>query len=199
MNRRTLVIALALLGMLLIFALPAQAQTTTGRVAIVNAARVFNEIQETKDLRARLETERASLENEEKERRQRIRDLQSARDQLRPESPQYEERNRELQQALVDFEVWGRIMQNSLQRQQKLQMKNLFDKITVATEEVAKAKQIDLVIAEVHPELPENLDQINVDQLRALINSRNVIFNAPQVDISSDIIAAMDARYRAGN
>lgn len=199
MSRFFSMAVLVLAGIVMIVPSALQAQTPAGRVAIVNPARVFNEIQETRDLRARLESERARLENEEKERRQRIRDLQAARDQLRPESPQFEERNRELQQVLVDFEVWGRIMQAGLQRQQKLQMKQLFEKITATTEEVAKSRGIELVIAEVHPEFPDNLDQINVDQLRALINSRNVLYHAPHVDITSDVIASMDARYRAGN
>jgi Skp family chaperone for outer membrane proteins len=74
----------------------------------------------------------------------------------------------------------------------------IFNKITAAIQEVATAKGIDLVLAEQKPEFPPNLDQINADQLRVLINSQNVLFNSPQVDISTDVIAAMDAKYKSG-
>jgi len=43
----------------------------------------------------------------------------------------------------------------------------------------------------------DNLDAINVDQLRLLINQRNVLFSAPAVDVTQDVIAQMDKAYKA--
>lgn len=174
----------------------ALAQTPAEKVAIVNPARAFNEAQETRDLRAKLENDRKQLEDQERQKRQRIQELQNARDQLRPDAPQYAERNRELQQAAVEFEVWGRMVQQDVQRNQKLQMKQLFDKIANATAEVAKAKGVDLVVTQFNPETPENLDQINADQLRALLNSRNVLYFNEAADLTDEVIAALDAAYK---
>ena len=67
--------------------------------------------------------------------------------------------------------------------------------MTAGIADVAAEKHIDLVIAEIKPEIPENLDQINPDQLRALMTSRNILFVASQLDITNDVIAAMDAKY----
>jgi len=88
--------------------------------------------------------------------------------------------------------------QADMQAEQKRQMLLIFNKITNAVQEVATAKGIDLVIAEQKPEFPPSLDQLNADQLRAMINSQNVLYNVPQVDISTDVIAAMDAHYKSG-
>ena len=77
-------------------------------------------------------------------------------------------------------------------------MVNLFNKITNAVTEVATQKGIDLVIAEQRPELPDTLDQLNVEQVRALINGRNILYATATVDISNDVINAMDAKYKAG-
>ncbi|MGH7175777.1 MAG: OmpH family outer membrane protein, partial [Tepidisphaeraceae bacterium] len=117
---------------------------------------------------------------------------------LKPDAAQYAQRNNELLQASIDLQVWQQINQAEVQREQKMQMLNIFNKITNAVAEVATQKGIDLVIAEQRPEFPENTEQINVDQLRLLINQRNVLFNAPQVDLSNDVIAAMDAKYKSG-
>jgi len=91
-------------------------------------------------------------------------------------------------------------MQNAnIQRTQKQKMLDIFNRITTAVAQVATQKGLDLVIAEQRPDItPEAMDQMNVDQIRMIINQRNVLFSNPTVDISSDVIASMDAAYKAG-
>jgi Skp family chaperone for outer membrane proteins len=175
--------------------LPAMAQI---KIATVNAARVFNEIQETKDLKGKMENDQKTLQAQDLDKKTKLKDLQSARDALKPDAPQYEKANQDLMQAAVDYEVWQRVQGTNIQREQKQQMLNIFNKITSAVGDVAAQKGLDLVIAEQKPDIPDNLDQVNVDQLRLLINQRNVLFSTPAVDISSDVIAAMDAKYKSG-
>jgi Skp family chaperone for outer membrane proteins len=76
-------------------------------------------------------------------------------------------------------------------------MKALFDKIVNATSKVAQQKGIDLVFADQRPDLPDNLGNISVDQLRAILNGRNVLFANNKVDISQDVVAVLDAEYKA--
>src|SRR5215212_10637420 len=164
------------------------------KIATVNAARVFNEIQEKKDLTAKMENDQKSLQAADVDKKTKLKDLQSAREALKPDAPQYEQANKDLMQAAVDYEVWQRIQGANIQRMQKQQMLNIFNKITTAVGEVAKQKGLDLVIAEQRPEVQDaQLEQMTVDQLRIVINQRNVLFSNPTVDISNDVIAAMDA------
>ncbi len=182
----------AVVGVL--FALPAHAQ----KVAIANPARIFNEIKETKDLQAKFNTDLGSLNTERQARELKLKDTRAARDALKSDSPQWAERNQELMRLAVEYKVWQELVQADLERQQKQQMKTIFDRITEAVGQVATLRGIDLVIAEVRPELPDPLDQLPTDQLRARLVSRNVLFSNPAVDISSDVIAAMDAKYTSG-
>jgi Skp family chaperone for outer membrane proteins len=169
------------------------------KIATVNAARVFNEIQEKKDLTAKMENDQKSLQQADVDKKTKLKDLQSAREALKPDAPQYEQANKDLMQAAVDYEVWQRIQGANIQRMQKQQMLNIFNKITNAVGDVAKQKGLDLVIAEQRPEVQDaQLEQMTVDQLRIVINQRNVLFSNPSVDISNDVIAAMDAAYKAG-
>jgi Skp family chaperone for outer membrane proteins len=168
------------------------------KIATVNAAKVFNEIQETKDLKAKMESDQKTLTQQDQEKKVKLNDLKNARDALKPDAPQYNDANKALMQAAVDYEVWQRIQGADIQRMQKQQMLAIFNKITQTVTEVATQKGLDLVIAEQKPEVPDNLDQINVDQVRLLINQRNVLYSTPNVDISNDVIAAMDAKYKAG-
>ena len=175
-------------------ALPTFAQNAQ-KIAVANPSTILTNLQETKDMQSRLDQEKKSLSNIELDKRAKIKDLTSARDALKPDAPQYAEKNKDLQAAQVDLEVWGRIMQADGQRTFKQQLKALYDKVTAGIAEVAAEKKIDLVIAEIKPEIPDNLEQVNPDQLRALMTQRNVLFVSSQLDITNDVISAMDAKY----
>jgi Skp family chaperone for outer membrane proteins len=174
------------------------AQAQPAKIAIANPARIFQELRETQDLRKAMEAKEEQVKRMQFEKQQKIKDLQTKRDNFKSDSSSYAEANRELMAAAVDYEVWGRMTQGEVQNEQKRQLLSIFTRITNTISEVATQKGIDLVITDQRPEIPENLDQVNVDQLRALINSRNVLFFKPQVDISADVVAALNAKYEKG-
>ena len=41
-------------------------------------------------------------------------------------------------------------------------------------------------------------ERLNVEQLRQLLNQRNVLYEDPKVDISSAVITNLDSKYKAG-
>lgn len=177
------------------------AADTSGKpvtIAICNPARIFQDMQETNDLRQSMEAEGKSFMQKDNEWKQKLRDLQSARDQLKSDSPQYAQRNQELLKTATEYEVWQKLTQADVQRNQKMRMKALFDKIQDAVSEIAEQKGFDIVLAEQKPEVPDNIDAINVDQLRAILNGRNILYHTARVDISNDVIALLDSKYRAG-
>jgi|SRR5688500_10391120 Skp family chaperone for outer membrane proteins len=166
------------------------------RIAIANPARIFNEIRETKDLQAKFNTDLQTLNTQRQERELKIKDTRAARDALKGDSPQWADRNNELTKLAVEYKVWQELVQADLERQQKQQMRQIFDKITEEVGLVAKNRGVDLVIAEVKPDLPDDLGQLQTNELRARLVSRNVLFSNPSVDISQDVVAAMDAKYQ---
>jgi len=192
MTSRLAMIALSILT----FAAAAPAQDVT-RVGTCNPARVFQDMQETKDLKQKLENDRKNIEAEFNARQEKVKGLQAQRDLLKVDSPQYQKADQDFMTEAIQFDTWGKITKAQLEGQQKQQMKSLFDKIVAVTTEVAQQKGFDLVIADQRPDLPENLAQVSVDQLRATLNGRNVMFVGPKADITNDVIAAMDAKYKA--
>lgn len=168
------------------------------KIAVCNPAKIFNSMQETKDLKDKMEAQGKDLENQDVAKKKELEALQAKLKMLTPGSAPHEEAQKELIKKAIEYDTWKKINQAQVQQDQKLSMKSLFDKITAATEAVAKENNIDLVIAETNVEFPD-IGQINVDQLRALINQRNVIYNNGKLDISDKIIAKLDADYKAGN
>ncbi len=165
-------------------------------IASANPAKIFNEMQETKDLKQQLEANSNKLNAEQKAKEEEVKGLQDSLKVLTPGAPQYYEGRKNLISKLVELDTWKKVQQAQIQDQQKFQMKILFDKIMEATKVVAEEMKLDLVVSETNVDFPE-MDQINVDQLRALINQRNVIYNSKKLDISEKVTAKLDADYKS--
>jgi Skp family chaperone for outer membrane proteins len=186
----------AVLAVTCLFAGAAQAQEI--KIAVARAARIANEMQEMKDFRQKMANDQQALQAQLKERQEKLRLMRDNRDQLKRDSPQYNERNKELLEEAINLEAWGRIRQAELERNIKLNIKGFWDKIEAAVAEVAQAKGIDIVISDQRPEIPDDLDQIKIEQLQQLIGQRDVLYANPKVDISDEVIALLDKKYKEG-
>lgn len=191
-KHRSFIVALTAL-----LALPALAAAQT-RVGVANTARIFNEMQETRDLQQQIDQERVKMEETVRQKRGQLQALREARDQIKPDSPQYQERNRELLNATVEFETWGRLMQAELQRTQKRRMASLFEKIESSVAVIAQQKGLELVLAQHAVDLPPDLDELPIEQVRAIINQRNVLYATDPIDVTDEVLAHLDAQYKGG-
>jgi len=184
---------IGLIAVLAMFALvPARAQAPTAaaeRIAVASPGQIFNSIQETKDISA--------LEAERQQKEQKVRDLTQALQLLKPDSPGYADTRSEAERKSVDYEVWVKVTQADQERDAKLQLRALWDKVTASVAEVATQKGYDLVLADSREEIPDDIDRVTGEQLQALIHTRNVLYASAQTDITQDVIASMDAKYKA--
>ena len=164
-------------------------------IGIVNPAKVFNEMQETKDLKQKMEADRKTITDEGQRKGAEVEDAKKRRALFNEGTDDFNKANKEYLEKVIAAQAWQELIKQDLQRQQKSQMKTLFEKIEAATKEVATAKKIDLVFVDQKTEFPD-LDSINVDQLRGIINQRTVLFNNGRFDITNDVLAAVDAKYK---
>jgi Skp family chaperone for outer membrane proteins len=186
---------LALLSLGLIPTLSRAQDAGATRIATANPAKIFVNMAERKELMTKLESERTGLAADEKSRLDALKSLEQERKNLQPGTPQYESKSAEIVQKTIELQTWREVQKAELQRQQKLQMKTLYDKIQKAVQTLAATENYDMVLAEQSPEFPEDLDAITVENLRNIINSRNVLYAKRGVDISDRVINALDAAY----
>lgn len=193
--RRTLVaFALAALAA----CLPARfaAAQDVPRVATVNIAKIFNDMQETKDLKQKMDADRKAITEEGQRRNAEVEDAKKRRALFNDGTEDAEKANKEFMEKAMANQVWQQMIKVQVERENKRQMKSLFEKIEQATKEVAQARKIDIVLVEQRIDMPADIDQINLEQLRALINQRTVLFSSGKFDISNDVLAAVDAKYK---
>jgi len=180
--------------------LPAGSASAQDKIRTVNPGKIFNDMQETKDLKQKITAQSQNLQNQQKGYEQDLQDSQKRRDLFKPESEDYAKANNELLQKAINYRAWQEITKNNLATEQKTQMVRLFAKIEAATKEVAEAQQIDLVIVEQRGDMPDAnvLGQLNADQVRALINQRNVMYSNNKLDITDAVLKKVDENYKAG-
>lgn len=166
------------------------------RIAIVNPARVFTDMQETKDLKQKMEAEARAIRDEEERRAKDVEEARKRRNLFNPGTAEYNEANKALVEKAIALQTWRQLIQADLQRQQKDQMRTLFLKIEKATKELGEARKFDLVLVDQRADLPADLEQIDVNQLRMLINQRTVLFSSAKLDLTDEVVKKLDAEYK---
>ena len=169
------------------------------RVATVNMPRVFNDLQETKDIQTRLRQEQNALATEQKPKIEELQKMKAEGENYRKGSPQYNEWRQRYRRAGIAQQAWAETAKQELDWRLKQQTRDMFEKIAGAVNEYATSNQIDLVLADHQPSLTDDeLEKIPAEQIGSVIDRRRVIFASKNADISDAIIASLDAKYKAG-
>lgn len=182
----------------LMVGLSARSLAAGPQIVTANPVKVFEDMQERKDLQAKMDTERKGLEDQNTQKRQEVDKIKDGLKMLKSDSPQYQAENQKLLQKAIEYDAWAKMVQLDAARRQKQEMVSLFDKIQVAIGKVATEKGIDLVITDQRPEIPDDLEKINMDQLRGLILGRSVLFSSGKLDITQDVVTRLNADYAKG-
>lgn len=166
------------------------------KIAVVDTARVFNDMQETRDLKQKLDADRRTIEATDRQKGEELRAKKEARDQLKTDSPQFQARNDEYLRAAIEYKAWQELTKIEVERQQKTQIRNLYQKIEDAVSELAKQRGLDLVLIQSDIQLPANLDGITVEQLNRVISQQNMLYVSPNANITADVVALLDAKFK---
>jgi Skp family chaperone for outer membrane proteins len=144
-----------------------------------------------------LNAEGQGLAAEERGMKDKIKKLEDQRGNFRPNSPQYDEIQKQYIKAVAEWKVWGETFMAERDWRMKALTKMLFDKVTTSINDYASREGIDVVISDFQPQATEKaLAAMNVDQLREFLNQRRVLYASKQADVSDQIIALLDTKYR---
>jgi Skp family chaperone for outer membrane proteins len=189
---------LAIAGLLALVSVPSMAGAQATKIGVIKPAKVFQDMQETKELKAKMESEGRTLKQVGDEKGEKLRKLQAELQQLKYGSTAFSEKNRELRMAQIEAESWQKVTQADLENSEKQMTLTLFRKIETAIADVSKAKGIELVIADVAGDLPESVEGVNKQQFTTFLSQKNVWYTAGAADITTDVLTKLDADFKAG-
>jgi Skp family chaperone for outer membrane proteins len=167
------------------------------RIAVCNPMKVLQNMQEFKDLEAKTKADGQQIQAQLTQKKDAIKTMQDSLNLLLPDSPQYAQQNEDLLKASIDYKNTVDLANQHMMRQQKLHVKALFDKIQDEAGKVAQQKGYTMVISSHQPDV-ENLDNIDLQNLAtALVIQRVVLYNDPKLDITQDVLVALDKDYNS--
>lgn len=167
------------------------------RVRVANTLKIFNELQETKDIEARLIAERQALAAEEKPMKEKVDKLEAEKGNFRPDSPQFEQWQDRLLRAESEHKLWAQVQMRDLDWKRKRQTRAVYRKIYDAIQQYSEKNGIDLVLSDHQPTLGDKeMAAVPYEQMANLMNSRRVLYTSKAADISDQIIALMDTQYK---
>jgi Skp family chaperone for outer membrane proteins len=197
-------VAAAILAGILIWTRPARSDppdtgTESIKIRIANPAKIAESIKEYQDLIGKMDLDRKSLQATITEKQQALNELKQGMAYLKQGTDPYAQEEDKLLKASIEYDAWAKETELDLQRKQKDQIKALFLEIEDAIAKVATKENINLVIADQRPEIPENIDQIDVATLRQFISQRTILYSDSKYDISGEVITQMDQEYADKN
>jgi Skp family chaperone for outer membrane proteins len=178
---------------------PARADDLPLKIAICNPLKIATQVQEYKDMVEKVKADSTNLESQLDQRKEKIKSMSDELKLLLPDSPQYAEKNNDLIQYQIETEVWTKMQQIDQTRKQKTNTKALFDKIQAAISQIAKDRGFNLVLADHSADIPDDLDNITPEQLNNLLIERTVLYEDSRLDITQDVVIALDKAYTASH
>jgi Skp family chaperone for outer membrane proteins len=166
-------------------------------IAIANVQKIFDSIHESADMNSQMQLDAKALQQADTDKVNNLKAMQAALTYLNNNAPQYQEQQEKYVNARIEYEVWAKEQQMNLERTQKEHMKAVFTEIQQAIAQVAQKDGISLVIDDERPQIPDNLEDITVQDLTARISQRTILFSDQSRDISGEVITLMDRNYAA--
>jgi Skp family chaperone for outer membrane proteins len=181
----------------LLFAATADADAPL-RIGTCNIAKIFDSLDERKAIETSMKENAAKHQGEVARRRKAIEELSAQREELRPDSPLYQQKTEELVTAATQLDVMVKLKDMELVRLEKQHTARLYDQIRSACKTAAAAHNLDLVVAE-HPlESSREMTRLSADQLRFFLSSSEVLYANNQLDLTQEIILALNKQFAAG-
>ena len=199
MNLRYAMFVTVLSAMLASTAAFAQAPPAATHIGIVNLGKVFRSVQEMKDIQAKQEADTNSLKTLANQHQSELDNMkQELRNGPKPDSKEWDEKLTALETKSVQYESDLKLRQADMSRNFSKQLKLVFDKVQASVADLAKQKGLDLVLTENLPDLAPG-QEVTPDQMAQLLAQHNVLFAGANIDITDEVIAALDAQYKAGS
>jgi Skp family chaperone for outer membrane proteins len=173
---------------------PQLAQGDT-KVAVVNVAGVSEKYAKTADLEAQFDAVRRKLNQERDAMKDKIEKAnRSLQEELKAGTDEFRARRKQI--ALMEAELQWFVESEGQKVEKGLaeSLRSIYADIQAVVREIAQEKKIDIVVAadQLPAETPDSANQV-----RQHILLQKVLFWNPSVDVTDEVVARLNTRYKA--
>jgi Skp family chaperone for outer membrane proteins len=167
-------------------------------IGVVNVTTIYLAMKEPKKLTEAMRAQQEQLAKEQQQREGALNDMVKHRGEFKPGSAQFDAETKQIEDEQVKYQIWVATARAQLERQQKKNLKQIFDHIQQATREIAQQLHLNVVIADQSPEIGPDLNGINVQDLSQRLASRAVLYYDKKADITDEVLTRVEANYANG-
>jgi Skp family chaperone for outer membrane proteins len=118
-----------------------------------------------------------------------------------PETPERRAMQEDLAALSFEFQAWVRFAADKMDVERSLLMRDLYRSVKAAVKTMAEAEGYDIVIVDDSQGELLTSDEARVSreaQVRQQIAARRVLYTAPTVDVTEQLIVRMNNEFKAG-
>lgn len=161
-------------------------------IATVDVGRIYNALEEKKQIDAELKTLQNQIEQDDAARVETLRQLDADLKVVVPDSPAFKQKRSELEFKVIETEAWRELKKRQLGSEQAIQKEKLYRKIVAAVGDVATNSGYDAVL---YRERDVDFKGANSQQIDALIALRKVLWCKDELDITDLVTQKMNNDY----
>lgn len=165
-----------------------QAKAEKTAVAVVNVAELIAKSQKNLDFQAVAQKRQVALQQEQKERQNKINQLRQDLD-LVANAAERQKKEREITKALYEFQAWQQIEQQNLLRDQRTFLIALYGEIDQAVAAVAAREGYALVLFDTPS---PDFDQLSPEQLVQVIGNRRVVYRSEKINLTAIVLEKLN-------
>jgi Skp family chaperone for outer membrane proteins len=185
---------IALLGLMMSLAIPAQTGAAEPKVAVVNVPLVSDGYERTGDLEQEFEVLRVRFNEERNRRAEEInKKRQQVTEQFKPGTEDFLKRQEEIMTLEARLKFFEQSEGAKLEMEIASSLRKLFEDIKRMVSIVATERGFDVVLAA--EQLPPEVPDANV--LKNQILMQKVLYYSPRVDLTSEVASRLNSEYQA--
>ena len=165
----------------------------TGRIGCVDIVQVFNEFQRQKDLTDEMNQLQDKIQEENKQRRQKLDALDAELSAMDNDDPTYANRTRDMLAMQIDYKNWADLKKADMTREIAVWSVKIYKEIVTAVEEIARRDGYDMVLYRGQFEAVS----MDPDVIKEQIRSIHLLYANPSIDLTAVVTDKLNVAYRA--
>jgi len=170
----------------------AQQETKPSRSAVIDMEYVFKNYKKFDDELNNLRSEVAAAEQQMQAQLQQLQALNEQFKSLKTDSPDYKKKEQELAAKAADLEAARQVLKRDFARKEAALYREIYLEVTDAVQRYAKYYKYNLVMRHSRSELAD----IGNPQMAMRSMNRQVIYIAPEDDISDAVLEYLNKKYK---
>ncbi|MDP7162215.1 MAG: OmpH family outer membrane protein [Phycisphaerae bacterium] len=163
-------------------------------VAVCNVVQILNNYQKGQDLKVKLNDQLKETNAESEKRSQAIEEIRKELRGLKVGSKEYEDRFREIQRLTINHAAWLEYKNSATERYYCRLTKEMYAEVRKTIAVVAKRRGFGVVLYIQRDPLATN----KMRELLGEISQRKILYSDPSVDITDEVLSALNEAHRAG-